>query len=131
MTTPPTNQPKTRPLDSGKNLDTLFPSRFLKVETLAEWNVTEITVEIAKVQEEEVQPRTGETQWKPVFYFRTKNGSIYSQGYLLSAKADKDALKKACDAETVGDLIGKKIKIKIDNWRGRPVLRIDPAKVEE
>lgn len=125
------NQPQTRFLDTGKTLDSLFPSRFLKVDNLVEWHVTEITVEIAKVQEEEVQPRTGEKEWKPVFYFRTKSGAIYPQGYLLSAKADKDALKTACKAETVGDLIGKKIKIKIDNWRGKPVLRIDPAKVEE
>lgn len=125
------NTPKTRPLDNGKTLDSLFPARFLKVDHLASWNVTEVIVEIARVQEEEVAPRPGQNEWKPVFYFRNKTGQVHPQGYLLSARADKDALKTACDAETVGDLVGKKIKIKIDNWRGRPVLRIDPLPIKE
>ena len=124
-------EPKTRPLPSGRTLDSLFPARFLKVDNLVTWNVTEIVVEIANIQEEEVEPRPGQVEWKPVFYFRTKNGGIHPQGYLLSAKADKDALKTACSCETVGDLEGKKIKIKIAEWRNKPVLRIDPLPVKE
>ncbi|MCJ7700392.1 MAG: hypothetical protein MUO62_02310 [Anaerolineales bacterium] len=78
-----------------------------------------------------MEPHSGQKEGKPVFYFKMKNGTTHPQGYLLSAKADKDALKTACQAETVGELLGKVIKIKIINWRGKPMLRIDPMPVEE
>jgi hypothetical protein len=120
-------QPRTRPLDDSKPLDNLFPSRFLKPCNLLTWNVSRIAVTIDHLQEEEVQPKPGQVEWKPVLYFRNKNGAVHPQGYLLSAKADKDALKTATGAQTIGALAGKRITIKLDEFRGRAVLRIDPA----
>lgn len=118
--------PQSRPLNPDMLIDDLFPARFLRVEQLLRWGRTEITVEIAYLQQEEVEPRPGQKAFKPVLYFRTKNGEVHPQGYLLSAKADGEALKSATGATTIGELIGKRITIKQDAWRGKAVLRIDP-----
>jgi hypothetical protein len=125
-----TNQPApiTRDLNPDRTLDSLFPSRFLKPDTLIEWGKTTITVTIAGITEEEVEPKPGRKEFKPVLYFKTKDGkTTHPQGYLLSAKADKDALKASTSATTVGELTGKLITIKQDTWRSKAVLRIDPA----
>ena len=119
-------QPKIRKIDASKPLDGLFPSRFLKPTHLIEWGVTEITVNVSHLQEEEVQPRPNATEWKPVLYFLNKGGSVHPQGYLLSAKADKDALKTSTGAVTVGELEGKRIKIGLSEWKKKTVLRIHP-----
>jgi hypothetical protein len=118
-------QPKSRPISNNTSLDDLFPSRFLKPEQLLAWRMTEITVTVAKIQEEEVEPKPGQKEWKPVIYFQTKVGKVHPQGYLLSAKVDKDSLKTATGAATIGEVIGKQITIKIADYRGRAVLRID------
>jgi hypothetical protein len=118
-------QPKSRPISNNTSLDDLFPSRFLKPEQLLSWRMTEITVTVAKIQEEEVEPKPGKKEWKPVIYFKTKSGQIHPQGYLLSAKVDKESLKTATGAATIGEVIGKQITIKIADYRGRAVLRID------
>lgn len=124
------NTPKTRKIDESRTLDSLFPNRFLKASQLVDWNVTQIQVTISRLVEEEVMPRPGApAEWKPVVYFRTKNGDEYPQGYLLSAKADKDSLKAATGAERISELIGKAIVIKLATWKSKTVLRIDPAQV--
>ena len=116
-----------RPIQPNKSLDDLFPSRFLKPEQLIAWKITEITVTVAQVQEELVEPKPGQKEWKPVIYFRTKSGKTHPQGYLISAKIDKDSLKTATGAQTIGELVGKRITIKLDSYRNQTVLRIDPS----
>ena len=116
-----------RPIQPNKSLDDLFPSRFLKPEQLIAWKITEITVTVAQVQEELVEPKPGQKEWKPVLYFRTKSGKVHPQGYLISAKVDKDSLKSATGAATIGELVGKRITIQLDSYRNQTVLRINPS----
>ncbi len=120
------NQPQTRPIKDNRTIDSLFPTRFLKAAQLLAWMVTEITVTISRIQEEEVSPKPNQTSWKPVLYFKTKEGSEYDKGYLLSAKVDAESLTTATGAQTIEELIGRKIKIKLAEYRGKSVLRIDP-----
>jgi hypothetical protein len=128
-----TNQtePKTRTIKNDRTLASLFPSRFLKPAQLIEWGITSILVTVARIQEEEVQPRPNQTEWKPVLYFYNKNGDIHPQGYLLSAKVDADALQTSTGALTIEDLIGKKIGIELSEYRGKAVLRIDAQPIEQ
>jgi hypothetical protein len=121
------DQPKSRPINGARSLDDLFPTRFLKADQLLAWKVTEITVTILKIQEEEVEPKPGQREWKPVIYFKSRDGKLYPQGYLLSAKVDKDALKSSTSATTIDQIIGKQITIRLADYRGRTVLRIDPT----
>lgn len=125
MTTHPT--PQTRPADPDQFLDDLFPPRFLNVNQFNRWKLTELIAEIAEIQFEDVfEPTTRKKDSLPVLYIRNRSGGVHDQGYLLKTIADKDALKKSCQATKVGQLIGKRIRIYITDWRGKPVLRIDP-----
>ena len=123
------DKPKTRQIDTGKTLDTLFPARFLKAEQLIAWNVTAITATIDHIQEEEVTPKPGQpAEWKPVIYLRSpRTGKVIETGYLLSAKVDLDSIKSSTSARTIADLIGKTITIKLATWKNDTVLRIDPT----
>lgn len=110
-----TTQPNTRPIDPKRSLTDLFPTRFLKAQQLVTWGVNQIYVIIDSIQEEEVLPHPGEpAEWKPVMYFLDKNGKLHPQGYLLSAHTDVDALRSATGAETIADLVGKRVSIKLD-----------------
>jgi hypothetical protein len=130
---PNNSQPQTRPLGADKPLDDLFPNRFLKADDMLRWGKSILIVTIDHLQEEQVTPKPGQpAEWKPVLYFKTKAGSVHPQGYLLSAKVDKDALKAATGAQTIGQLAGKRIAIKIDEYKRSKVLRIDfhPAGID-
>jgi hypothetical protein len=119
----------------------LHPSRFLKVEDLRDrWKVTQLTVTIAEITEEEtipnpkdLDPTTADAknpkgkprvEMQPVLYFRSKDGTVYPRGYLMSSKADTASLAIATKAQTVGETIGKKVTIIIGEHRGKAVLRI-------
>lgn len=119
MTTP---TPNTRPADN-KPIADYFPGRFLKADTLLRWKVTEVTATITRAPEEQVEPRPGEQEWKLVIYFQTKTGAEFPRGYLVSSKADRDTLL-ATGAQTVGQLAGRRIVIKLDSWKKREVLRL-------
>lgn len=116
--------PKTRPIAPTTPISHLCPSRFLKAADLQAWRKTHLVVEVAAIQEEEVEPQPGKKEWKPVLYFRDKAGQTYPRGYLLSAKADISALAAATNAATIGECIGKRITILLASHKGRPVLRI-------
>jgi len=121
------NTTRTTSVNPDMLLDNFFPARFLTVNQFERWGVQELTVEIAEFQLEEVYEPTSRTKSDmPVIYLRAKNEEIHDQGYLLKTRADKDALKSACSATKVSELIGKRIRIFISSWRGKPVLRIDP-----
>jgi len=120
-----TNEIKTRQIQPDRTIGSLFPTRFLKPAQLIAWKVTSLIVKISRVVEEEVQPKPGQTEWKTVIYFKTKNGSEYPQGYLLSAKIDSENLASATKAELIQELPGKQIKIHLAEYRGKSVLRID------
>lgn len=138
---------QSRPVDPNTPLDDFHPSRFLKVTDLTErWKVKSITVTISRVMDEptvpnakDLDPATADAKnprGKPrivmqkVFYFLTKHGTEWQSGYLLSAKADDESLKKATKAETAGELIGKRVVIIVGEYRGSPVLRISPLPPE-
>ena len=121
--------PKTRPISDNRTIASLFPTRFLKAAQLLAWMVTEIIVTISRMVEEEVSPKPNQIGWKPVLYFKTKDGSEYEKGYLLSAKVDTESLTASTGAQTIQELIGKKIRIKLAEFRGKSVLRIDPDPV--
>lgn len=122
-------------------LDDLHPSRFLKVgDLLDRWKVRDIVVTISRMTNEttipnpkDIDPETRKPRevLQPVLYFATKSGTEYPRGYLLSARVDVESLKAATSAHTVGDLIGKKIKITVGEHNRNAVLRIDPAPVSE
>jgi len=123
-------KPATRTPAPNRTLDSYFPSRFLKVADLLAWKATEITPTIARVAEEEVQPEPNdEKEWKLVLYFAAKTGGEVGKGYLVSSKADKEALKAATGATTALDLVGQRVRVHIDTWRKKSVLRIDPAPI--
>lgn len=125
-----TNQaPKTRPISNDRTLGSLFPTRFLKPAQLIAWKVTEIIVTISRIVEEQVQPKPNQVEWKTVLYFMAKNGHEHPQGYLLSAKIDSESLARSTRVELVGELPGKQIRIKLDEYRGKSVLRIDPEPI--
>lgn len=131
----------TTPIPPTVLLDDLHPSRFLKVADLLErWKVRDIVVTISRMTSEttipnpkDIDPETRKPRevLQPVLYFRTKSGDEYPRGYLLSARVDVESLKAATSAHTVGDLIGKKIKITVGEHKRNAVLRIDPAPVSE
>lgn len=131
----------TTSLPASVLLDDLHPSRFLKVADLLDrWHVQSITVTISRMTSEttipnpkDIDPETRKPRevLQPVLYFATKNGQEFPRGYLLSARADVESLKASTGAHTVGDLIGKKIKITIGEHKRNAVLRIDPAPVAE
>jgi hypothetical protein len=122
-------------------LDDLHPARFLKVSDLLErWKVQSIIVTISRMTSEETIPNPRDIDpdthkprviVQPVLYFVTKTGGEFPRGYLLSAGADVQALKTAANAHTIADLTGKKITIKVDAWKGKAVLRIDPTPIKE
>lgn len=124
-----TNQqpPKTRPADPTRALQSYFPSRFIKPADFNAWQKVQIEVTITRAQEEEVQPKPGQTEWKLVLYFTAKDGKEYPRGYLVTCKADIENLQKSTGALTIADLPGKKIAITLAEWRGAAVLRISPA----
>jgi hypothetical protein len=120
--------------DPNTRLDDLHPSRFLKVSDLTErWKVAQLTVTIARIASEETVPNPKDIdpetkkpriQNQPVLYFQTKTGAPFPRGYLLSAQVDVQSLKSATKAETIAEVIGKKIIILVGEHRGKAVLRI-------
>lgn len=109
----------------------LQPTRFLKVQDLRDrWNVDEVIVTIANVQRETVEPKPGHKEVQPVLYFKTKDGSVYPQGFLLAARVNVTNLAEATGARTIGEAIGKKVTIYIDKHRDQDVLRISDQPVE-
>lgn len=130
-----------QPIPTTERLDDLHPSRFLKVTDLLDrWKVQSVIVTIARMTREEtipvlsdIDPETKKPRivLQPVIYFQTKDGKEFPRGYLLSAGADVQSLKSATGAQTVGESIGKKIKIMIGEHRKKAVLRIDPNPVKE
>jgi len=124
------HKPASRTPAPNRTLDSYFPSRFLKVADFIAWKLTEIEPLIARVAEEEVQPEPDDVkEWKLVLYFATKTGGELSKGYLISSKTDAAALKAATGAQTALDLVGKRIRVHVDTWRKKAVLRIDPEPV--
>lgn len=118
------NTPKARPIAPTTPINQLHPSRFLKAADLQAWRKTHLLVEIAAIQEEEVEPQPGKKEYKPVLYFKDKTGQTFPRGYLLSAKTDINALAAATGAATVGECTGKRITILLSSHKGKPVLRI-------
>ena len=131
----------TQPIPPTERLDDLHPSRFLKVADLLErWNVKEITVTISRMTREETTPvpsdidpetRKPRVVIQPVLYFLTRDAKEFPRGYLLSAAVDIQSLKTSTGAQTVGDVIGKKIKIIVGEHKHNAVLRIDPSQDKE
>ncbi len=124
-------QPRTRSIDQDRTIGSMFPTRFLKAAQFLTWMVTEIIVTIARIVEEEVSPKPNRLEWKPVLYFRTKTGEVYEKGYLISAKCDAESLVTATGEQLIADVTGKQIRIKLAEFRGKSVLRIDPEPVKD
>lgn len=124
----PNQQPKTRPIAPTKPLADFTRGRFIKPSDLLQWKVTEITVTICEFLEVEVyEPNSNTNAFKPVLYFNKRDGKRHDQGYLLSAKADVEALAQATGAASVQEVLGKRIRIHLDTWKSKQVLRIDPT----
>jgi len=121
---------RSRVPNQGKLLDDYFPSRFLKAHDFFRWRVTEYLVTISRAVEEEVTPRPGEKEWKLVLYFSTKDGEEYPRGYLVSAKADVDVLR-GMGVVAVRDLVGVRVLVCLDEWRGKSVLRLRPPREDK
>jgi len=120
--------------DPNTRLDDLHPSRFLKVSDLLErWHVQQITVTISRLEPEDTIPNPKDIdpatkkpriEAQPVLYFQTKAGAPFPRGYLLAAQVDVQSLKSATKAETIAEVLGKKIVILVGEHRGKAVLRI-------
>lgn len=130
-----------QPIQPNTLLDDLHPSRFLKVTDLLErWKVQQLAVTISRLSQEETIPnpqdvdpdtRKPRVVMQPILYFKTKTGTEFPRGYLLSAKADIESLKTATGAKTAGELIGKRVIIFVSEHRKKAVLRIAPTQPEE
>ena len=130
-----------KPIPSNTLLDDLHPARFLKVSDLLErWKLPSITVTISRMTNETTVPnpryidpttRKPREVVQPVLYFQTKDGGEFPRGYLLSARADVESLKASTSAHTTGDLIGKRITIKVGEHKGKAVLRINSEPVKD
>ena len=130
-----------QPIQPNTLLDDLHPSRFLKVADLLErWKVQRLAVTISRLSQEETIPnpqdvdpdtRKPRVVMQPILYFKTKTGTEFPRGYLLSAKADIESLKTATGAKTAGELIGKRVIIFVSEHRKKAVLRIAPTQPEE
>jgi len=120
-----------KPLPPETLLVDLQPTRFIKVENLRAWDVDSITVQIAEVRKETVEPKPGHKEEHPVLYFYTKTGTLYPQGFLLAANVNIMAIVSSTGAKTIGEAIGKKIKIEIGQHKNKDVLRINPEPIEE
>ena len=129
-----------QPIQPNTLLDDLHPKRFLQVSDLLErWNVQQLTVTISRMMSEEtvpnpkdVDPQTNKPRvvMQPVLYFKTKTGTEFPRGYLVSAQVDVESLKSATSARTAGEVIGKKIIITVGEHRKQAVLRIAPVAPE-
>jgi len=128
-------------------LDDLHPARFLKVTDLTDrWKVAQVTVTISRMTTEETIPNPSDVDpatrkprvvMQPVLYFLQKptkgienisQPPEFPRGYLLSAAIDVQSLKTATQAQTVGELIGKRITIVLGEHKRKAVLRISPNK---
>jgi hypothetical protein len=135
------NIPRTKPISPNTLIDDLHPFRFLKVIDFKErWNIVELIVTVANVQQEETIPKPADIDpvtnkprivWQPVLYFNTKGGEVFPRGYLLASRVDVDSLKKSTGVRTMGELVGKKILIKLGEHKKNIVLRISPEPVKE
>lgn len=132
------NQYNSRPLSPDTLFMDLKTPRFLTPEDLTErWKVQSVDVEISRFTVEDtwpsmkdIDPATKKPKVKEatVMYFKsTKTGQEYSRGMMIDAKENRDALKEATGAKTVGDLIGKRVTIIVGEFRKKPVLRISPT----
>jgi len=129
----------TQPLPATTLLDDLHPARFLKPADLLErWRVQNLIVTIARITQEDTIPnprdvdpatRKPRVVIQPVLYFATKTGPEFPRGYLLSSHVDVESIKSATGATTVGDIIGKRIRITIGEHKHQAVLRINPQPV--
>ena len=54
---------------------------------------------------------------------------MYEKGYLISAKVDAESLVSSTGEQLIANVTGKLIKIKLAEFRGKSVLRIDPDPV--
>jgi len=137
----------TQTYDPKTPLMDLHPSRFLKVEDLkVRWHVQQLAVTIARIAPEDTIPNPKDLDSatadsrnpngkprvivQPVLYFQTKTGAPFPRGYLLSTQVDVASLMEATKAETIGEVIGKKIIIYIGEHRKQEVLRISPTAPE-
>lgn len=131
------------PMPENTLLDDFKPSRFLKVGDLLErWKTNQIVVQISRVTKEstipnpkDLDPATADAknpkgkprvEIQPAFYFLQRDGSEWQSAYLLSAQIDIESIKIATRARKAGELIGKRVTIKVSQYRGNAVLRIDP-----
>jgi len=129
-----------QPIQPNTLLDDLHPKRFLQVSDLLErWKVQQLIVTISRMMSEEtvpnpkdVDPQTNKPRvvMQPVLYFKTKTGTEFPRGYLVSAQVDVESLKSSTSARTTGELIGKKIIIFVGEHRKQAVLRISPVAPE-
>jgi hypothetical protein len=122
----------TKPIPNDTLIDDLHPARFLKPFDLTErWKTESITVVISRLAYEETIPNPSDIddvtrKEQPVLYFKTKTGAEFPRGMLISANENLSAIKAATGAKVAGELIGKRITIKIGEHRKKPVLRISP-----
>lgn len=138
---------QSKPTDPNTPLADFHLSRFLKAQDLTKrWHIQAITVTISRVTDEatvpnpkDLDPSTADAKnpkGKPriviqkAFYFLDKHGNEWPSAYLLSAKVDVESLENATGAQTAGELIGKRVTIRVGQHRGADVLRIDPKPVE-
>jgi len=120
-------------------LDDLHPSRFLKVADLLDrWHVQQVIVTISRMtserQSQPVRHRPGDQEAPrsdaACSVLPDQDQSRIPRGYLLSAGVDVESLKAATNARTAGELIGKKIIIKVGEHKRKAVLRISPVAPE-
>lgn len=130
-----------QPIQPSTLLDDLHPARFLKVTDLTDrWKVAQLTVTISRMTYEETIPNPADIDpttrkprvvMQPVLYFMSKNGGEFPRGYLLSAQVDIQSLKSATGAQTVGEVIGKRIVIITGEHKRKAVLRISAMPPQE
>lgn len=110
----------TKPVDPNRRLDTLFPSPWLRAAHLLEHHRPQVTLTVKDLRIVTVQPKPNQEEDKPALFFAETE-----LGYLLN-KTDAQALAGA-GLSTVADVIGAKVVISLETFRGKNVLRIKSA----
>lgn len=108
------------PVDPNRRIDTLFPSPWLRASNLLEHHRPQVTMTVRDLRIVTVQPKPNQPEDKPALYFVETE-----LGYLLN-KTDAQTLT-AAGLTTVADLIGARVVIALETFRGKNVLRIKSA----
>ena len=103
---------------------------FLSPQDLIEkWHVKSMILTVARIRMQEIESGSGQKGLVSVLYFFTQDGRLFPKGFLLSEKGELEALKESTGASTLGDLIGRQVRLQVRSRKGHSIIRISSRPV--